>query len=132
MALIRVTKNPFNIRYSKCNPWKGQIGSYRGFCKFEDVQFGLRAGLIILRNYIRQGFNTPEKIINRYAPPSENDTFNYIKYVCSYAGISSSCVLRYGTLDFYLVALAMLRIETNFQTDAKELEQISRMFNIKN
>lgn len=74
--------NPFNIRYSKRNHWQGQIGQMRGFCEFEDLKFGIRACFVLLQNYIRKGIDTPRKIINRFAPPVENPTGSYIRFVC--------------------------------------------------
>lgn len=64
--------NPFNIVYSKMNNWKGQLGSTQGiagkFCVFETLEYGIRAGLINLRNgYFRRGVNTIDEIINKYS-----------------------------------------------------------------
>ena len=33
-------------------------------------------------NYVKKGYNTPRKIIERFAPPSENNTSAYINFVC--------------------------------------------------
>lgn len=74
--------NPGNIRYSKKNKWLGQIGQSRGFCKFDDVEYGIRAMLYILRKYVlvHKIFNVYD-IIKRYAPASENDVDAYFRYV---------------------------------------------------
>lgn len=79
--------NPLNIR--KGNNWKGERKKQTdpAFEEFESMQMGLRAGFIILRNYITgyggrsAKFNTIEKIISRWAPPSENATRKYIDFV---------------------------------------------------
>lgn len=82
-GLQRSTNNPFNIRYSSKNPWRGMLNTpQKGFCTFQTVGAGLRAGFCLLRNYIKGDYNTVAKVISRYAPPSENDTKKYIKYVC--------------------------------------------------
>lgn len=75
-------KNPFNIRKSMNNNWLGKIdGSDRDFETFNSMVLGLRAGLKLLFTYIDRGDNTIEKIIQRFAPPSENSTNAYIEYV---------------------------------------------------
>lgn len=83
MNLGYVNNNPLNIRFSPMNTWKGQIGSYRGFCKFSDMKYGCRAALTLLCNYHRKGYDTIREIISRWAPASENDTEAYINYVAS-------------------------------------------------
>lgn len=73
--------NPLNIRYSKNIHWKGQNGVKKGFCTFESMKYGYRAALLLLCNYYNKGYDTIRKIINRWAPASENNTSAYIKYV---------------------------------------------------
>lgn len=76
--------NIFNVRYSKRNKWLGQIGSRRGFVEFDSVDNGIRCCLVLLCNYIRNGYDTIEKIIYRFCPPTDgNDTEKYIKIVCT-------------------------------------------------
>lgn len=96
MALPRGIRNnnPLNIR--KGNNWKGerQHQSDPSFEEFETIQMGLRAGFIILRNYQRNSLapkmraNTIRKIINRWAPPSENNTLKYIDTVARRSGLN--------------------------------------------
>lgn len=76
--------NPGNIERNHI-VWDGQDTTYRGrFCKFTYPVFGLRAMAILLWTYwSRRGLKTPRKIINRYAPPSENNTQKYIDDVCA-------------------------------------------------
>lgn len=86
-----------------CNPlnlvrgiqWRGlrKEQTDSRFCQFVSMKFGWRAALITLRSYItglngkRQPRDTIEKIITRWAPPSENNTENYIKCVSDAVGI---------------------------------------------
>ena len=86
--------NPLNIR--KGNNWKGERPHQtdKAFEEFQSMEFGIRAGFIILRKYINGYFgltakhNTIEKIIRRWAPPSENATQNYIDFVAKDMGIA--------------------------------------------
>lgn len=81
---MRYENNPFNIRFSSANRWKGLKGCDNGFCTFEVLSCGVRAAMVlIMSSYRKKGVLTPEQIISRFAPASENDTSRYIKFVCS-------------------------------------------------
>lgn len=79
--------NPLNIR--KGNNWQGERSPQidKSFEEFVSIEYGLRAGFILLRNYITGGksgsvhYDTIEKIIRRWAPPIENATEKYIQFV---------------------------------------------------
>ena len=89
-GLQRSTLNPFNIRYSYTFTWKGQLETKQnGFCTFNTIGAGIRAGYCLLSNYLVHGHNTVSRIVNRYAPSTENDTKKYIKYVVD--KINQSC-----------------------------------------
>lgn len=103
MALPRGIRNnnPLNIR--KGNNWKGEkkVQVDKAFEEFESMQMGLRAGFIILRNYQRTSLapkmraNTIRKIINRWAPASENDTLRYIDLVAKRSGLNPDELIAY-------------------------------------
>lgn len=86
--------NPLNIR--KGSNWKGErpVQTDKAFEEFQTMQYGIRAGFVILRKYITgyngitQKFNTIEKIVRRWAPPTENATQRYIDFVAKDMGIS--------------------------------------------
>lgn len=79
--------NPFNIRTG--SRWLGLDGSYRGFCKFIDLEYGVRAACVLLmRSYRMKGICRIQDILLRYAPPSENATESYISYICKSTGFS--------------------------------------------
>lgn len=85
--------NPLNIR--KGNNWKGERPNQtdKAFEEFVSMEYGIRAGFKILRNYVTgyngmiNRINTIEKIIRRWAPPTENATQNYIDFVSQDTGI---------------------------------------------
>lgn len=91
--------NPLNI--VKGSKWKGLRAEQtdKRFCQFESMAYGWRAALILIRNYIngtnsaKIKFNTIEKIINRWAPQSENNTQAYIRLVVQISGIPRSQIL---------------------------------------
>lgn len=123
--------NPFNIRYNKSNMWRGLTGQNKGFCTFENIEFGLRAGLITLRTYMRNhGLCTVYSIINRFAPPLENNTVSYVSSVCSNSGIEPFTYLQYGDDNFIRVVIAMLRIESNYKSSFEEIKNIMVKFKL--
>lgn len=85
--------NPMNIR--KGNSWRGERHPQtdREFEEFESMEMGLRAGLKLIKNYQTKPLlsankaNTIRKIINRWAPPTENNTQSYIKTVSKRTGL---------------------------------------------
>lgn len=93
--------NPLNIR--KGNNWQGERKPQTdpAFEEFESLQMGLRAGFIILRNYQRTALapkmraNTIRKIINRWAPASENNTMKYIEIVAKRSGLNPDELIAY-------------------------------------
>lgn len=82
-----VNNNPGNIRPG--DSWVGMKGTSNNFVVFENVGYGLRALAIDLSNKIKNGYDTIEKIITRYAPPEENDTDAYINAVSADTGFNS-------------------------------------------
>lgn len=93
--------NPLNIE--RGTKWKGLQPEQTDnrFCQFVSMQYGWRAGLIILRNYIsghngsKKPLDTIEKIINRWAPPKENQTSSYVKTVSEETGIDMRTRVRW-------------------------------------
>lgn len=85
--------NPLNIRYSSSNNWRGKVLSElktdTDFEEFSDMSFGFLAAFNLIGNtYIhRYHLTTPTEIINRWAPPTENNTEGYIRSVCSLSGL---------------------------------------------
>lgn len=110
--------NPLNIR--KGNNWKGEKHPQTdaAFEQFESMQYGVRAGLKILKNYmtgyngLAQKANTIEKIVTRWAPPSENDTRSYISTVEKLTGIPSRQQISFSQRSFMVAIVdAMIRVE---------------------
>lgn len=121
--------NPLNIR--KGNNWKGERQPQKdpAFEEFESMEWGIRAGFIILRKYIRgyngltEKFNTIEKIITRWAPASENNTQAYIEAVAKRTGIPRTQSLSFSQRN-YMVAIveAMIMVECGKPIDRAIIE----------
>jgi len=84
--------NPGNIRWG--DDWQGLVPQAqrtdKSFCQFIKPEYGIRAMIVILRNYQRKyGLKTITEIIQRWAPPNENDTQAYINSVSQATGIDA-------------------------------------------
>ena len=81
--------NPLNIeRTGDC--WRGMSHEQRDprFVQFVAPEWGIRAAVVILRNYQkRYHLHTLTEILHRYAPTNENHTKLYIERVSNRAGI---------------------------------------------
>lgn len=80
--------NPLNIRKTAIK-WDGKIdGQDKSFETFTNPEYGIRAAAKLLLNYqAYHGLNTVEQIINRFAPPSENDSNSYADHVANEIGV---------------------------------------------
>ena len=78
--------NPGNIVAG--DKWLGRTGTDGKYVKFKSSVYGIRAIGKVLNTYQkRYKINTVKGIINRWAPPSENNTQRYITYVCRVTGL---------------------------------------------
>lgn len=134
MAEVKVPRgirnnNPLNIR--KGNNWQGERypQSDKAFEEFESMEYGIRAGMKLLRHYITgyngrtRPFNTVEKIIRRWAPPFENATDKYIDFVATRMGISARTPISFKDKKTVcsLVA-AMIEVECGQTIDRQIIE----------
>lgn len=90
--------NPGNLRISNIK-WQGKIpnnqNTDRAFEQFQNIVFGIRAMLTDVANDITvKKLNTLRKLINSYAPPSENDTINYINFVSKATGLNQDAEIK--------------------------------------
>lgn len=82
-------KNPGNIRWG--DEWQGLVDKTqrtdKSFCQYISPEYGIRAMIIILRNYqSKYGLRSITGMIKRWAPPIENDTQAYIRSVAKATG----------------------------------------------
>ena len=89
--------NPLNIRVG--NVWLGEVNNPTDplFEQFNSMEYGLRAGFVLLRRYIRHyKRQTIEDIISSWAPSNENNTKAYIDTVVKVSEIPSNRILHYS------------------------------------
>lgn len=119
-------RNPLNIRYG--SPWEGLLKNSkdidRSFCVFRHVKFGIRAGAKLFLNYKRfYDIDTIRGIVDRFAPPEENNTTAYIEDVCKRMGKHRDEHLDLYDANVMLALLkAMIRHECGY--DPYEDEEI--------
>lgn len=118
--------NPGNIRRSRVR-YQGEVRPSRDpdFKEFETMAYGYRAMFVLLDTYSsRYGLHTIRSMLNRYAPPEENLTESYIRYVADYSGIMpDEMVDTRSALDMIPIVAAMSRIENGVSANRAEVEQ---------
>jgi hypothetical protein len=114
--------NPGNIRLT-ATKWQGEVdGSDKAFKTFKSMPYGYRAIYALLREYINKGYNTIEKIINRYAPGSENNTEAYINTVVKKTGINKKRVLTFQEINEITdIVAAISFVENGITANIKEI-----------
>lgn len=122
--------NPGNIRVSK-DQWEGMTGDDGAFVTFDSPESGVRALGKNLLSYGRQGYDSIEKIINRWAPPNENDTKAYIDSVVAATGIPATQSLDLSDPDtLSSLAQAISFHETGSRYDHEVYQQgVARALN---
>ena len=88
--------NPLNIRRST-DRWEGARieQTDKSFVQFTSMAYGYRAAWKTLESYWKYFHDLPKpfnvrNIITRWAPPTENDTENYIRTVLSLTGLGGN------------------------------------------
>jgi hypothetical protein len=121
--------NPLNIRHS-ADRFQGEIaGTDKSFKTFSSLAYGYRAAFVILGTYLSQGFNTIEKIISRWAPPTENDTESYISQVERYSGVPRHKELTSASETEYMMIVAAMSFVENGQN--ADIAQVQAGFNLQ-
>lgn len=119
--------NPLNIRRT-ADKWLGMWEYQRDkeFITFAHVEYGIRAALKLIRRYIQHfSCNTIPKIINRWAPPSENDTKSYILYVAEKSRISESENIKFNDKEkICRIVKAMAQIESQMNIPIQDIQKV--------
>lgn len=82
--------NPLNMRHDN-DKWQGEVvpSQDAAFKQFKSMAWGYRAAFKLLHNYQKNnGCRILSDFINRWAPPSENNTSAYVSTVAKRAGLS--------------------------------------------
>lgn len=115
-AAAALQTNPGAIKdspFARSQP--GYSGASGGFATFSTPEAGIRAQENLLRSaYVGKGFNTIDKIVNRYAPQGPENSAasvsNYKKYIADRTGLDINAPISAGQIP--AVAAAMREFET--------------------
>jgi len=111
--------NPGNIRWG--DDWQGLVPKSqrtdKSFCQFISPEYGIRAMIVILRNYqSKHGLLTITGMIKRWAPPNENNTQAYIDSVAHATGTSADRPIHLNdSRKLFPLLQAIIRHENGIQ-----------------
>ncbi len=118
-------KNPLNIRISKSKPWNGEIRPSQdvAFAQFRSMAHGYRAAFKLLDNYRKlHGCVYLADFINRWAPPSENDTHAYINTVAKRARIADVTTIdTHNEFQMTRIVAAMSFVENGIEPNMDDI-----------
>lgn len=115
--------NPGNIR--KGQDWQGLVPSNMNpdpdFDMFVSAEMGFRALCRILLNYRKKhGLKTVRGIISRWAPPNENETEGYIRFVSTALGVPPDQEIELTRQTLFILAKAIARKENGRRPDGAD------------
>ncbi len=107
--------NPGNIEDGPfARAQAGYLGSDGRFAKFASLDAGNAAMDALLKSYGNRGFNTPESIINRWAPPSDNNPTNaYAANVAKALGVQQNAALDMNNPEIRQQIMRAITLQEN-------------------
>ena len=108
--------NPGNIRYHIGANWQGLADEQKDkeFCQFTSPLWGIRAIARTMFTYRdKYGLASVKAVINRYAPPIENNTDGYIQRVCKALGVKPDERIELTNDVLTLLIKAIIAVENN-------------------
>ena len=121
--------NIFNIR-ANGNSWVGMTGARKGFVEFDTREHCIRAWLMLMRTYRkRYGCTSIGAIVERYAPPTENNTEHYIRFCEQKTGCRRRLQLTFN-YDYTSLGAAMAKMETGTDILPSEIREAMNKFDI--
>ena len=127
--------NPGNISRSKVR-YKGEVHPSRDpeFKEFSTMAYGYRAVIVLLDTYrSRYGLNTIRQMLNRYAPPEDNFTEGYVRFVSDYSGVMPDEIVdTRAEKDMIPIVSAMSKIENGVAANIADVERGWELFVVGN
>ena len=116
-----INHNPGNI-VKTSDQWLGKVGDDGHFVKFVSNLYGYRAMIKTLQTYIRKGYNTARKIVDRWSGVSNNT--NYLNFVVANSILDADEVIAandYISLMSLVSAIAMMENGKSPEPDDNEI-----------
>lgn len=118
--------NPGNIRQSDV-AYTGEVEPSKdpAFKQFRTMSYGYRAMFVLLHTYsVKYHLKTLRQMIERYAPPVENDTTEYVNFVSNRTKVADiSTVDTMNERQMIPIVAAMARVENGSDPDMDEIRQ---------
>ena len=118
--------NPGNIRKSRVK-YEGEVAPSRDieFKEFRSMAYGYRAMFVLLDSYrSKYGLCTIRQMLGRYAPPTENFTEGYVRFVSSRTGIAPDEIVNTrAARDMIPIVAAMSQIENGVPAIISDIEE---------
>lgn len=110
-------RNPGNLRFHPEIKWRGQIGQdSKGFCVFDIDENGIRAIVKDLKtDYFRDGQKTILALLSEYAPPTENHTMAYARFVADALHIGVEEEIAFNEATAEQMVRAIIKMENGVQ-----------------
>ncbi len=122
--------NPGNIVSGSISRRNGQIGKAGGFAVFPDYEHGHSAMLDSLRTTFEN--DSLEKMIYKYAPPNENDTKKYLKFLRKKTGfLDNKKIKDFAPAEFEKLWKAIEQMEGQKPGKIKELPKKKKITKVK-
>ena len=113
------SNNPGNIVKSSIS-WQGKIPCPGRFECFESMFFGVRALAVNLQSYyFQRGLTTVSEIISRWAPPFENDTGAYIRFVAGRMGVDPNRPFEWSRSNVTRLVSSIIDMENGSRAAAR-------------
>lgn len=119
--MIRAQRNNNPMNIVKGSPWQGLMplemmtpeqAAEDRFAVFSAPRWGFRAAAVTIITYFdKYQIDTIRGVIQRWAPPNENDTNAYIGFVCAHSGFASDEVLDLHSYDILFKILKAMSQE---------------------
>ncbi|MBQ7512607.1 MAG: hypothetical protein IJU11_07690, partial [Prevotella sp.] len=124
--------NPLNIKYVPGTHWVGEVHDEllkfdKTFAEFKEMKYGIRAAIKLIRNYIRNGYNTIDRIISRWCP--DQTQYTYRKFVGDHVktvfpSVDRWTVIRRDDKDIIReMVKSMAVMECQYRIDDDEFEE---------
>lgn len=126
--------NPLNIRYNRANAWAGRRPGKQDkeFEEFTSIVYGFRAAIVIIRHWIRRRLcDNLQQIIARWAPATENDVAQYVRFVSNISGVEPTKKLSDKSTDLIYIVRAMAIFECGIKyADEFSIERINKAWSL--
>lgn len=122
--------NPGNIRNSSVKYQGEKKSTDVAYKQFKSMAWGFRAMFVLLHTYqVRYGLKTLQQMIERYAPPSENDTTGYVSHITRRTRIADiSNVDTRNEKQMIPLVTAMAVMENGIEPDADDVHKGWELF----